>query len=91
MIIIIYAVQNELLSSPCAKFDSEYDFFWIKIELSTAKDLFVGVFYRPPTDRTCLENLQFKIQTQLFVFMVPDISWEDNSVKPGGNLVSTSE
>ena len=60
MIIIIYAVQNKLLSSPCAKLDGEYEFVWIKIELSNAKDLFVGVFYRLPTDRTCLDNLQIQ-------------------------------
>ena len=82
--------------------DGECQLVWTKIELSNAKDLFVGVFYRPPTDRTCLEKLQislqnFKVQNTNSIvclcgdFNLPDISWEDNSVKPGGNLVSASE
>ena len=97
---VLIAFQNKLLSRPCEKLDSECELVWTKIELSNAKDLFVGVFYRPPTDRTCLENLQISHQklqnTNSIVclcgdFNLPDISWEDNSVKPGGNLVSASE
>ena len=97
---VLIAVQNKLLSSSCEKLHSECELVWTKIELSNAKDLFVGVFYRPPTDRTCLENLQIshqKLQNTNSIiclcgdFNLPDISWEDNSVKPGGNLVSASE
>ena len=80
---VLIAVRNKLLSSPCEKLDSECELVWTKIELSNVKDRFVGVFYRPPTDRTCLEKLQISPQklqnTNSIVcvcgdFNLPDIS-----------------
>ena len=97
---VLIAVQNKLLSSPCEKLDSNCEIIWTKIELSNAKDLYVGVYYKPPTSKKCVEELQMSIEklknSNSIICLcedinVPDICWEENSVKTGSNQVALSE
>ena len=97
---VLIAVQNKLLSSSCEKLDSNCEIIWTKIELSNAKDLYVGLYYRPPASKKCMEELQMSIEklknSNSIIclcgdFNMPDISWEDNSVKTGSNQVALSE
>ena len=86
---MLIAVNNNLLSSVCTELDTECEILWVKIELTTAKDFHFGVFYRPPTTRHNLDELQRsieKIRNKNSIiclcgdFNLPNISWEDNSV-----------
>ena len=58
---MLIAVNNKLLSSVC----TECEILWVKIELTTAKDFHFGVFYRPPTTRHNLDELQRSIEKKL--------------------------
>ena len=59
---VLIAVNNNLLSSVCTELDTECEILWVKIELTTAKDFHFGVFYRPPTTRHNLDELQRSIE-----------------------------
>ena len=59
---VLIAVNNNLLSSVCTELDTECEILWVKIELTTAKDFHFGVFYRPPTTKHNLDELQRSIE-----------------------------
>ena len=60
---VLIAVRNELVSSACPDLDTDCELLWVQIDLTGAKSLHIGAFYRPPdSDVTTLENLNQSLQ-----------------------------
>ncbi len=97
---VMVAVHQRLLCTACVELDTDCEIVWVKIELLDAKDMYVGAFYRPPTNRHTLDELQKSVErlnnTNSIVclcgdFNLPNICWEDNSVKLGSPSVTICE
>ena len=55
---VLTAVHSEIVSSACPDLDTDCELLWVQIDLTGAKSLYIGAFYRPPdSDVTTLENL----------------------------------
>ena len=55
---VLIAVGSEIVSSACPDLDIDCELLWVQIDLTGAKSLFIGAFYRPPdSDVTTLDNL----------------------------------
>ena len=60
---VLIAVRSEIVSSACPDLDTDCELIWVQIDLTGAKSLYIGAFYRPPdTDVTTLENLDQTLQ-----------------------------
>ena len=60
---VLIAVRSELVSSACPDLDTDCELLWVQIDLTGAKSLYIGAFYRPPdSDVTTLENLNQSLQ-----------------------------
>ena len=60
---VLIAVRSELVSSACPDLDTDCELLWVQIDLTGAKSLHIGAFYRPPdSDVTTLENLNQSLQ-----------------------------
>ena len=61
--VVRIAVRSELVSSACPDLDTDCELLWVQIDLTGAKSLHIGAFYRPPdSDVTTLENLNQSLQ-----------------------------
>ena len=60
---VLIAVRSEIVSSACPDLDTDCELLWVQIDLTGAKSLFIGAFYRPPdSDVTTLDNLDQSLQ-----------------------------
>ena len=93
---VLIAVNNRLMSSLENDLDTKCEIVWVKIEIAGVKTLHVGGFYRPPVmTRDGLQTLaELKKSLDLIQntdsnvwiggdFNMPDVKWEDYSVKGG--------
>ncbi|MGL1889688.1 MAG: hypothetical protein OCD76_24455, partial [Reichenbachiella sp.] len=96
---VMIAVHNRLLSSVCMDMDTDCEIVWVKVELCNAKDLFIGAFYRPPTSKHTLDELDKSIDklrnSNSIVclcgdFNLPNITWDDCGVKPNSPCLAIS-
>ena len=90
---VLIAVCSEIVSSACPYLDTDCELLWVQIDLTGAKSLYIGAFYRPPdSDVTTLENLDHSLQrlthrTNVNIwlggdFNAPHINWPLLEVTP---------
>ena len=88
---VMIAVRNNLLSSACPDLDTNCELVWANIELLGARNLYVEAYYRPPSANNTLLGLEQSLQklrnsnSAVWLggdFNLPNIDWEDNTVKP---------
>ena len=100
---VFMAVKKCYNSSALPETDTNCEIIWAKVELEQTTDMYVSSFYRPPNTNldyfdNFSESLQKLPQTSLDKvkilggdFNLPDISWQSQSVKPGGKHTNISK
>ncbi len=97
---VLIAVRNSLVSECVDELDSDCEIVWVKLKLIDSKDLYVGAFYRPPsnkeTDLCELEKSIKRLQSTNSIvclcgdFNLPGISWETDSAITGSKNIDLS-
>ncbi|XP_071171114.1 uncharacterized protein [Mytilus edulis] len=90
---VLLAVSNKYVSSLVNEFDTDCEIIWAKITSPNSKTLYLGAYYRPPSDKgESLENMGISLNTackktnaNIWLsgdFNLGHINWEKHLVLP---------
>ena len=100
---VMIAISKCIPSVRLQDLQTSCEILWVKLDIPTCKDLYLGAFYRPhSSDLSSLEQLNDSLNKLMNLtrdptiwlsgdFNAPDISWQVPSVLPGSSNFNTHQ
>ena len=101
---VLIALKNDIIGTHRIDLDTKCELIWVTVKIQGAKDVTIGAFYRSHTFastaeymnelRESLSRIKCSNKGQIWLagdFNIPDVNWETNSFKPGGQYPAISK